>query len=157
MNAWVPNCCQIYKRLMHLNEPKGTRRSLIIPYFNGNLYGVSKNLSFIFIKMFLQPIIKRFQNFYFYLNIHFYIFLFLRSGENFINGVLSNVFLIPMNQKVLIPMNQKVLCKRGAKPPTCRDVCYHRYPEMSGALSYWLRAEGPQWTKCFDKSLFFVF
>ena len=95
--------------------------------------------------------------------------------------------LIPMNQRVFIQRfwypwtkgflskgfdthdpkgfdihEPKILCKRGAKPPTCKDVCYHRYPEMSGVLCYRLRAvplvKRPQWTKCFSinlSSLFF--
>jgi hypothetical protein len=63
-------------------------------------------------------------------------------------------------------MNQKFAGKGGASPPKCRDVCYHRYSEMSGALSYWLRAvpsvKGPHLTKglgkfsllCFYKKVF---
>jgi len=67
------------------------------------------------------------------------------------------MFLIPMNQKVLQPLNQKIWGKGGPKAPTCKDVCYHRYPEMSGALCYRLRAEGPHLSKVFGSSLFFVF
>ena len=54
---------------------------------------------------------------------------------------MNQMVLIPMNHKVLIPMNHKVLGKGGPSAPTCKDVCYHRYPEMSGALSYRLRAD----------------
>ena len=159
----------------------------------------------------LQPMIKRF---WYTWTIRFWYTWTIRFWYTWSKGFDTHV------PKVLIHMNHKVLCKRGASPPTCRDVCYHRYSEMSGALSYWLRAhpsvkgrhlskvfrkfsllcfykkvfathqlfyfrffifiwtsifiysffermvlikgvrkgaEGPQWTKCFDKSLFFVF
>jgi hypothetical protein len=59
-------------------------------------------------------------------------------------------------------MNQRFAGKGGLRPHKYRDVCYHRYLEMGGALSYWLRAEGPHLTKglgkfsliCFYKKVF---
>ena len=49
-------------------------------------------------------------------------------------------FWYPWTKRFWYPMIQRFYVKGGAKPPTCRDMCYHRYPEMSRALSYRLRA-----------------
>ena len=76
---------------------------------------------------------------------------------------MNQGFLRPMNQRFLRPMNQRFLIKGGPKAPKCKDVCYPRYPEMSGTLSYRLRTiplvKGlrPSINQMFGKSLFFVF
>jgi hypothetical protein len=44
-----------------------------------------------------------------------------------------------MNKRFLQPYYPKGLIRDRAEGPTYKDVCEHRYPEMSGVLNYRLR------------------
>ena len=88
------------ERMVLIKGSEGGPKALNEPNVWGN------SLFFVFIKRFLQPMIKIFQNFYFYLIIHFYIFLFLNMWRE-------------CHPKVFHP---KVFDKGGAKPP---NACWH--------------------------------
>ena len=147
--------CQIYKRIMHLNEPgytrvcikgKGTRRSLIIPYFFYFYIATHHQNILEFLFFFDHPFLYLpfFERFFathepkgFYpkglIPMNQRVFI-QRFWYPWTKGFLSKGFdthdpkgfypkgLIPMIQKVLISTNQR-FCVKGGRSPLHAKMC----------------------------------